>query len=222
MEEQDDEFASYFTGTAPKLLITTSKHPSKHVYEFAEELVSIFPNAEFVKRGVMFDIATIVQFCKNRGYTDLMVVNEDRKQPNALTLVHLPEGPTAYFKLSSIKLCRDIVGGTLPSSHKPELVLNHFDTRLGRVVGRMFHALFPQVPEFQGRQVCTLHNQRDFVFFRRHRYEFRNKQKVDLQEIGPRFCLKLKWLQKGTFDPKGGEYEYKFVQNKEERKTFVL
>ena len=33
----------------------------------------------------------------------------------------------------------------------------------------MFQTTFPQLPEFQGRQVVTLHNQRDFLFFRRHR-----------------------------------------------------
>jgi ribosome production factor 1 len=47
------------------------------------------------------------------------------------------------------------------------------------------------------RQVVTLHNQRDFLFFRRHRYAFRSTEKAALQEIGPRFTLKLRWLKKG-------------------------
>ncbi len=33
-------------------------------------------------------------------------------------------------------------------------------------------------------------------------------QKVGLQELGPRFTLKLRTLQKGVFNPKFGEYEY--------------
>ena len=53
------------------------------------------------------------------------------------------------------------------------------------------------MPEFQGRQVVTLHNQRDFLFFRRHRYAFRSVEKVQLQEIGPRFTLKLRSVKKG-------------------------
>jgi ribosome production factor 1 len=82
----------------------------------------------------------------------------------------------------------------------------------------MFQTTFPQLPEFQGRQVVTLHNQRDFLFFRRHRcvarfpihkgkqilipfffcrYAFRSTEKVALQEIGPRFTLKLRCLKKG-------------------------
>lgn len=34
----------------------------------------------------------------------------------------------------------------------------------------MIQALFPQDPEFKGRRVVTFHNQRDFIFFRHHRY----------------------------------------------------
>ena len=49
---------------------------------------------------------------------------------------------------------------------KPELVLNNFDTRLGHRLGRMFASLFHQDPSFRSRQVATLHNQRDFIFFR--------------------------------------------------------
>ena len=37
------------------------------------------------------------------GFTDVLVVNEDRKLPNGLLLVHLPDGPTAHFKLTNFK-----------------------------------------------------------------------------------------------------------------------
>jgi len=61
---------------------------------------------------------------------------------------------------------------------------------------------------YRGRQVVTFHNQRDFIFFRRHRYIFKDGKKANLQEIGPEFSLKLQWLQKGTFDTKLGDYEW--------------
>lgn len=61
----------------------------------------------------------------------------------------------------------------------------------------MFQALFPPVPEFEGRQVATFHVQRDFIFFRRHRYAFKSTEKTALQEIGPRFTLKLRWMKRG-------------------------
>lgn len=40
------------------------------------------------------------------------------------------------------------------------------------------------------------------------RYIFKNEKKVGIQELGPRFTLKLRSLQKGTFDSKFGEYEW--------------
>ena len=49
----------------------------------------------------------------------------------------------------------------------------------------------------------TFHNQRDFIFVRHHRYIYRkdkeNKTYAKLQELGPRFTLKLKWIQAGSF-----------------------
>jgi len=38
----------------------------------------------------------------------------------------------------------------------------------------------------------TFHNQRDFLFFRQHRYIFDSTEKVRLQELGPRFTLKVR------------------------------
>ena len=41
------------------------------------------------------------------------------------------------------------------------------------------------------------------------RYEFKREgEKAALLELGPRITLRLKWLQKGTFDTKSGEYEW--------------
>lgn len=36
----------------------------------------------------------------------------------------------------------------------------------------------------------------------------RSKIRARLQELGPRFTLKMKWLMEGVFDPEGGEYEW--------------
>jgi ribosome production factor 1 len=89
--------------------------------------------------------------------------------------------------------------------------------------------MFPSRPEFEGRQVVTLHNQRDFIFFRRHRYVFRDKRateksildadgkpvkgvediKAGLQELGPRFTLKLRRVDKGIQRSSGQEWEWK-------------
>jgi len=36
------------------------------------------------------------------------VFNEDRKQINGLLLVHLPDGPTAQFRMSNLVMSADI------------------------------------------------------------------------------------------------------------------
>lgn len=90
-------------------------------------------------------------------------------------------------------------------------------------VGRVLSALFPHDPNFHGRRVITFHNQRDYIFFRHHRYVFDSREKARLQELGPRFTLKLQSLQKGTFDTKFGEYIWKHkVDMDTSRRRFFL
>ena len=72
---------------------------------------------------------------------------------------------------------------------------------------------------------------------RHHRYIFEEKEKRDpgekqksrrvvarLQELGPRFTLKLRSMQKGTFDSKHGEFEwlYNHKQMDCSRKRFFI
>uniref|UniRef100_A0A665WHV0 Ribosome production factor 1 n=1 Tax=Echeneis naucrates TaxID=173247 RepID=A0A665WHV0_ECHNA len=208
-DEGTDEFSAYFNGlTNPKVLITTSDRPRGRTVKFCEQLATVIPNAHvYYRRGLA--LKRIIPQCVARDFTYLMVINEDRKVPNGLVLCHLPEGPTAHFKVSSVRLRKEMKRrGKDPTEHSPEVILNNFSTRLGHSIGRLLAALFPQNPHFVGRQVATFHNQRDFIFFRFHRYIFKNEKKVGIQELGPRFTLKLRSLQKGTFDSKFGEYEW--------------
>ena len=136
------------------------------------------------------------------------------KRSQSLWLVKLPYGPTARFNVSSVVLAQAIRGHGRPTNHRPELILNQFSTRLGHRVGRFLGCLVPHDPQFRGRQVLTMHNQRDFIFFRHHRYIFEEKGPnkrvaARLQELGPRFTLRLKSLQLGTFDTQHGEYEWR-------------
>ncbi|PVU91860.1 hypothetical protein BB561_004174 [Smittium simulii] len=191
--------------------------------EFALSVKNIIPDAEFIKRGSQYSLEKIMDFCVNREYTDLLVVSEDHREPTYLTVIHLPNGPTAKFRITRVKDGKKIEGHGNPTAHKPEVILNNFSTRLGHTVGKVFASLFPQLPEFEGRQAVTFHNQRDFIFFRRHRYEFVSGKRVNLQEIGPRFTLRLQWLQKGLYDLKSGEYEWIFKPEMEtSRRKFFL
>ena len=243
-EEQDDEFAEHFANARPpNVLLTTGFTCSKLMYRFLSEMLEVFPAATYYKRKG-YSLKKIVDYAKTRDFTDVVVFNEDRKQINGMIVVHLPDGPTAFFRLSSLVLSTDIKGHGRATGHKPELVLNNFSTMLGHRIGRMFASLFCQDPQFKGRRVVTMHNQRDFIFFRHHRYIFEEKTRnktekgadgkskkvketavrARLQECGPRFTLRLEQLQKGTMDTKGGEFEWLADKgySRDERKKFEL
>lgn len=210
-EDSFDEFAGHFSGAEPpRTVVTTGRYPSRQLLEFMEQIVDLLPNTEYRQRGAV-PIKTVVQAAAKRNFTMLMVFTEKAKRCHGLWLIKLPGGPTARFKVSNVVLRERISGHGRPTGHRPELILNNFSTRLGHRVGRMLGCLVPHDPQFRGRQVVTLHNQRDFIFFRHHRYIFEEKGEgkrkrvaARLQELGPRFTLRLKALQIGTFDTQHG------------------
>ncbi|CAF0958993.1 unnamed protein product [Brachionus calyciflorus] len=216
-EELSDDDESDDESTDPKILITTNDIKiGFKTYKFCRELSRILPNADyFYKKNVR--LSKIIPAAVQRNYSAILVVNENRKEPDGLMISLLPEGPTMNFKLSSLRLSDEIKNGGGFTKHKPEIIMNNFNTRLGLQIGRSFATLFPTDPQYEGRHAITFHNQRDYIFFRHHRYIFRNAQKVGLQELGPKFTLKLRSLQKGTFDKKFGEYEW--VQKRHEMES---
>ncbi|KAJ9151871.1 Class II aaRS ABD-like protein [Pleurostoma richardsiae] len=204
----------------PKVLLTTSLHSTLH--EEAQLLQSIFPGSEYIRRSAHrhshnYSVREICKFASNRGYNVVLVLREDQKKPTGLTVVHLPSGPSLTYSISSWLEGKRIPGHARPQDYWPELLLNNFKTSLGLLSAASFFRLFPPQPDVAGRQVVTLHNQRDYIFFRRHRYVVREKRqteksvvdvegneikgfedvRVGLQEIGPRFTLKLRRVDKG-------------------------
>jgi ribosome production factor 1 len=204
----------------PKILVTTSLNSTLH--QEAHLLTTMFPNSNYIPRsshryGHKYSLRDICKFCSEREYTAVVLLREDLKKPTALSIVHLPSGPTFHFTISNWVEGRKLPGHGNPTNHYPELLLNNFKTPLGLLTAKIFQTLFPPQPEFQGRQVITLHNQRDYIFVRRHRYVFRDKRQTEksvvgadgkemkgveglragLQELGPRFTLKLRRVDKG-------------------------
>ncbi len=256
-DEADDEFARVWDGTEPpKVMVTTAKSPSGKIFPVIAELLNTIPNSFYYKRG-HFELKKICEYASNKAFTHLLVLSERRKIPNGMILIKLPDGPTAAFKLRSTVLPEDIRGHGRATTHVPEVLLNRFTTRLGRRIGRLLGSLFPvRKAEFEGRQVVTFHNQRDFIFFRRHRYIFEDApgggggagaaavaagagggggggkpdvgaelgKRVRMQELGPRFTLKLKYLMASTFDTRFGEYEWLYHRHDMEtsRRKFQL
>ncbi|KAL6006636.1 hypothetical protein ACLOJK_032129 [Asimina triloba] len=241
-----DEFSAVIKrDCTPKILITTCRFHSTRGPDFVAELLSVIPNAHYYKRGT-YELKKIVEYAINKEFTSIIVVHTNRREPVIRSPTRRAQVPPRtcppptliHASMNPHNAHTDNHGN--PTGHKPELVLNNFTTRLGHRIGRLIQSLFPQDPEFRGRRVVTFHNQRDFVFFRHHRYIFETKEskKVDtksktkeskkgaknkasesngisqgnviarLQECGPRFTLKLISLQHGTFDTKGGEFEW--------------
>lgn len=204
----------------PKTLITTSLHSTIH--DKAQELVSFIPNSDYVPRSQHkyshnYSVREIAKYATNRGYSTLVILGEDQKKPSSLNIVALPSGPTFTFSISNWMDVKKLPGHGNPQDFYPEILLNGFTTPLGILTARMLMSLWPKKPEFQGRQVVTFHNQRDYIFVRRHRYMFREKRGTEKsvedsegkvmkgvedvravpQELGPRFTLKLRRIVKG-------------------------
>jgi rRNA maturation protein Rpf1 len=66
------------------------------------------------------------------------VFNEDRKQINGLLLIHLPDGPTAQFRLSNLVLS----DGIKVRKQLPGACLGLHRSHLHR---KLFWALFPDL-----------------------------------------------------------------------------
>jgi len=181
----------------------------KDTLKFMDDLADSFQNSQYFNRKKT-TLKQLMKICHDREITDLIIVNEDRKQPNHWMHVHLPNGPTAYYRLTNCVLAENIwnPGELLPDDYEPELIMNNFTTRLGHTIERMISSMIPHETNLKGRRVMTFHNQRDFVFFRHHRYIFNNEKSASLQEIGPRFTLKLQYLKEGTPDLEFNEYEW--------------
>ncbi|RAH68222.1 rRNA-binding ribosome biosynthesis protein RPF1 [Aspergillus aculeatinus CBS 121060] len=228
------KFPSLFNleNPSPKILITTSLNSTLH--HEAELLTDLFPNSHYVRRtrhrfAHQFSIREISKFASNRNYTALVILREDQKKPTGLDIVHLPTGPMFHFSMSNWVEGKRIPGHGNATDHFPELILNNFRTPLGLLTAHLFRTLFPAQPEVQGRQVVTVLNSRDYLFFRRHRYVFREKRETEkavvgadgkemkgaegiragMQELGPRFTLKLRRIDKGIQRASGQEWEWK-------------
>lgn len=218
----------------PKILVTTSINSTLH--HEAEILASFFPNSTYIRRTAhahahKYSVREIAKFASNRAYTALVILMQAHhaKVPDGLDIVVLPSGPHFHFSVSNWVEGKKLPGHGVDQGFYPELVLNNFRTPLGMLTAQLFHGLFPTHPEFVGRTAVTLHNQRDYIFLRRHRYVFRDKRaseksvtgtdgkplkglediRVGMQEIGPRATLKLRRIDRGIQWKSGQEWQWK-------------
>lgn len=133
----------------PKVLITTSINSTLH--KEAEILMSLFPNSEYIRRsahryGHKYSVREICKFASNRNYTVVLVLNEDQKKPNRLTVVHLPAGPTLTYSVNNWLPGSKLPGhGNPQDEFYPELLLNNFKSSLGLLAAKSFQTLWVMV-----------------------------------------------------------------------------
>lgn len=92
-----------------------------------------------------YRLKSIIKYATHKGFTDIIILAEHHRRPCGMYICHLPEGPTSFFKLTNVKLARDMKGSAALTTHHPEVILNNFTTRLGRRAARQLAVLFPQV-----------------------------------------------------------------------------
>ena len=81
---EHDEFAAYYRQEyEPKVLITYSDNPKNKTRIFGRELTRIIPNSVSLYRN-RSGVKKMVKSATAKGFTDLVIVNEDRGQPSIL------------------------------------------------------------------------------------------------------------------------------------------
>ena len=164
------------------MVICANEHPGERTYRFMQELCFTLPGAQFFKRKT-FALKKISAFACKKGFTTMIVIQEKDENPDSMFVLSMPEGPTAYYKISGLRLGSEMKHSVpCNAEHKPEVLITNFKTRLGLRVSRQLESIFPPVGDDCGRRTVVFHNQRDFIFFRHYRYVFRNVSEIGNEE----------------------------------------
>jgi U3 small nucleolar ribonucleoprotein protein IMP4 len=202
----DDEYGNAGL-LEPSVCVTTSRDPSSRLKQFCKEIKLLFPNSTRINRGNN-RVDELMESCKQAEFTDVVIVQETRGEPDGLVISHLPMGPTAFFNITNAVLRHDLEGGSAPMSEAyPHVLLEGFDSKMGKRVGNILKCLFP-VPKSDSKRVVTFCNQQDYISFRHHMYAKQGHDQVVLHEVGPRFELKLYQIRLGTLEQKEADNEF--------------
>lgn len=203
----DDEYA--LSGILPpRVCVTTSRDPSSRLKQFAKEVALLLPDSTRVNRGGT-TVSDLVDSCKGGEFTDIVMVQETRGEPDGLVISHLPNGPTAFFSLSGTVLRHDIEGGVGSMSEAlPHVITEGFESELGRRTTVVLKNLFPPGAKHDTKRVVTFRNEGDFISFRHHTWTKVKRDEVKLKEVGPRFEMRLYMMRLGTLEQKEAENEF--------------
>jgi U3 small nucleolar ribonucleoprotein protein IMP4 len=210
----DDEYA--MAGIQqPYVCVTTSRDPSSRLKQFVSEIKLLIPNSLRINRG-NHRIDELISSCQLSEFTDIIIVQETRGEPDGIIICHLPHGPTAYFTLYNTILRHDIQNPpAAPMSEVyPHIILHNFHSSLGKRVCTILKCLFPIPSRHDSKRVITFSNENDIISFRHHMYSSPSTSHptktdhVQLHEVGPRFEMKLYQIKLGTIDQREAQNEY--------------
>ncbi|EFR01401.1 U3 small nucleolar ribonucleoprotein IMP4 [Nannizzia gypsea CBS 118893] len=211
----DDEYAVTSGLVDPRPLVTTSRDPSSRLSTFAKEIRLLMPTSIRLNRGTLV-LNDLVASASASALSDMVILHEHRGTPTAITISHLPHGPTASFSLHNVVLRADIPNaarGTVSESY-PHLIFEGFTTKLGkRVVQILSHLFPPREAGKVGSRVVTFKNIEDSIEVRHHVFVKTGYQDVELAEVGPRMTMRLFEIKGGTLEKgAGGDVEWALTQ----------
>ncbi|ATY66233.1 U3 small nucleolar ribonucleoprotein IMP4 [Cordyceps militaris CM01] len=214
----DDEYAQLSGIVDPRILVTTSRDPSARLGAFAKEIRLLLPTAIRLNRGNLI-LPELVRSAKSSGLSDVILLHEHRGTPTAMTLSHMPHGPTVSFSLHNVVLRHDIPGsvrGTVSESY-PHLIFDGFTTPLGKRIVKVLKHMFPPREAItsrnkMGSRVVTFKNIDDSIEVRHHVFVRTGFDSVELAEVGPRMTMRPFEIRAGTLENKDGDVEWHLSQ----------
>ncbi|RAK98626.1 snoRNA-binding rRNA-processing protein IMP4 [Aspergillus ibericus CBS 121593] len=211
----DDEYALTSGIADPRPIVTTSRSPSVRLGTFAKEIRLLLPTSIRLNRGNLV-LPDLISSANAAALTDMILLHEHRGTPTAMTISHLPHGPTASFSLHNVVLRADIpdaARGTVSESY-PHLIFEGFTTKLGlRVVQILKHLFPPRETGKVGNRVVSFVNKEDSIEVRHHVFVKTGYRDVELAEVGPRMTMRLFEIRGGTLEKgSSGDVEWALTQ----------
>ena len=194
----DSEYA-LATYQDPLILVTTSRDPSERLKRFHKEMTQLFPNSMNLPRGAL-KVKDLLQYGLNKSFSDIVIIHEQRGEPDGLILTHLPNGPTSFFGLSNVVLRHDAENTKgLFSQAYPHMIFHNFnENKVGKRIQTILQHLFPVPNNQESKRIVSFIAENDFVSFRHHNYVKTDHKTVDLIEVGPRFEMRPYMIKLGN------------------------
>ncbi|KAK3377908.1 anticodon-binding protein [Podospora didyma] len=213
----DDEYSELSGVIDPRVLVTTSRDPSSRLQSFSKEIRLLFPTAIRLNRGNLV-LPDLVKSAQSEGLTDVVLLHEHRGTPTAITISHMPHGPTLMASLHNVVLRADIprsIKGTVSEAY-PHILFENFTTPIGKRLKTILVHLFPprdaNASKNEGSRVITFVNNDDTIEVRHHVYVRVSYDKIELSEVGPRFTMRPFSITMGTLEQKDADSEWHLNQ----------